>query len=143
MALAQSSIEKLRQDHVYMIQLINRIKGMCPQRGVVASCADCSLGKQSVCRGNVEQLIRNFVEVTLKHNLLEGLYMEQGAPAEHRIAHNQAHLDIAEQLQHIRAVFSDDGNSLVAIEGIDQVLAALKTHETQFDAPLEEYLRMA
>ena len=143
MPLSPSSIEKLHKDHAYMKALILRIKGMCSQRGVVDSCDNCATAKRDVCRSNVDQLIRNFVEVTLKHNLLETLYMEQGVPHEHRVAHNRAHLEMAEQLQQVRAVFSEDGNSLIAIEGIDQMLDCLEAHARDFDEPMEAYLQTA
>ena len=39
---------------------------------------------------SVAQQIRGFVEMTLKHNLIESMYMEGIVPPAHRIAHNQA-----------------------------------------------------
>jgi hemerythrin len=96
-----------------------------------------------VCQGNIEQLIRTFVEITLKHNMIESLYMEDGVPSAHRIAHNQAHLAMAEQMKSIRVVLSEDRNCVLAIEGIDQVLETLKRRFEEYDQLLESYLLMA
>ena len=126
-----------------MIELARRIKSLCTLRGDVGNCNNCEQTRFQVCHGNVEQLIRSFVEFTLKHNLIESLYMEDDVPKAHRIAHNQAHLEIAQQMKGIRAVFSEDGNCVLAIEGIDGVLDALLAHIEEFDQPLESYLLAA
>jgi len=143
MSLPESTFEKLAQDHTYIDVLIQQIASLCPSREVSDNCHQCAINKRNLCRSNVEHLIQNFVQVTLKHNLLESLWMEHSAPEAHRIAHNRAHLDIAEQLDQIRAVFADDGNSLVAIEGIDRIRATLRAHRHDFDAPLEAHLKAA
>jgi hemerythrin len=81
--------------------------------------------------------------MTLKHNLIESMYMEGIVPSAHRIAHNQAHMDIAQQLKEIRVVFSGDGNGIQAIEGIDRVRQTLLTHFQEHDQQLENYLAAA
>ena len=60
--------------------------------------------------------------------------------AAHRIAHNQAHMEIAQQLKAIRVVFSEDGNCVRAIEGIDRIHQTLQAHFTDYDQQLEAYL---
>jgi len=143
MALPESTFEKLAHDHAYMDALIGQIASLCTSREVAETCNDCAAGKRNLCRSNVEHMIQNFVQVTLKHNLLESLWMENSVPDAHRIAHNRAHLEIAEQLDQIRAVFADDGNSLVAIEGIDRIQATLRAHRLEFDHTLEALLKAA
>ncbi len=126
-----------------MIKLANRIKALCTQSDEVSNCNSCDRGKFQVCRGNIDQQIRSFVEFTLKHNLIESLYMTDVVPKAHRIAHTQAHLSIAQKMKSIRAVFSEDGNCILAIEGIDHVLESLLAHIEEFDQPLEQYLLTA
>ena len=138
--IREQAVEKIRRDHNYLIEMVDRIKGLCTQRDTRGNCRDCQSGVRNVCQGNVEQLIRSFVEVTLKHNLVETVYMDNGVPEAHRTAHMKAHLRIAEQMKTIRAVFSDDGNCVLAIEGIDNVLDALLAHFNEFDLALENYL---
>ncbi|QID17976.1 hypothetical protein G3580_10185 [Nitrogeniibacter mangrovi] len=143
MTISENTLAKLHADHAYMDALIRQIAGLCVSRGAVDSCDQCRPNRRTLCRSNVEQLIHTFVQVTLKHNLLESQCMEDEVPAEHRIAHNRAHARIGEQLQQLRAIFADDGNSLVAIEGIDRVQAALDDHLIEFDEALEAYLKAA
>jgi len=123
-----------------MLELIQRIVAHCDQREQIVSCNVCNSGQKLVCHGNIEQLIRTFVEMTLKHNLVESMFMEEIAPTEHRIAHNQAHMDIARQLKEIRVVFFADGNGIKAIEGIDRVRQTLTEHFRDHDQQLEAYL---
>ncbi|MFZ2854147.1 MAG: hypothetical protein WAZ34_08550 [Rhodocyclaceae bacterium] len=130
----------MRRDHEAMLQMGVRIKSLCTQGNAVEDCGQCQPGQRMVCQGNVEQLIRTFVEVTLKHNLIESLYMEDGVPPAHRIAHNQAHMAQAEQMKAIRVVLSEDGNCIVAIAGIDGVLETLQAHFREYDQQLESYL---
>ena len=138
--IREQAVEKIRRDHEYLIEMVNRIKGLCTERDIRENCRSCQSGTRNVCQGNVEQLIRSFVEVTLKHNLIESVYMENNVPEDHRTAHMQAHLQIAEQMKTIRAIFSDDGNCVLAIEGIDGVLITLQNHFRDFDLALENYL---
>lgn len=138
--LREQAVEKLRRDHDYLIELASRIKGLCSQRGLQENCRECQPNQRNVCQGNVEQLIRSFVEFTLKHNLIESVYMERGVPVAHRTAHIQAHMEIAEQMKTIRAIFSEDGNSVLAIDGIDGVLLTLLAHFQEFDLTLENHL---
>lgn len=138
--MREQDVEKIRRDHDHMLGLIERIKAECTQRGRVDNCNACLPNLRVVCRGNIEQLIKSFVEVTLKHNLIESMYMEDGVPSTHRVAHNRAHMVIAEQLKAIRVIFSEDGNGILAIEGVDQALATLMTHFKDYDQELEGYL---
>lgn len=138
--IREQDVGKIRRDHDHMLELIARIKAVCTQRERVDSCNTCQPNLRVVCRGNIEQLIKTFVEVTLKHNLIESMYMEDGVPPAHRVAHNRAHLVIAEQLKAIRVVFAEDGNGILAIEGVDQALATLMAHFKDYDQDLEGYL---
>lgn len=133
-------VEKIRRDHDRMLELIARIRAECTVRDSADSCATCQPNLRVVCRGNIEQLIKAFVDVTLKHNLIESMYMEDGVPQAHRIAHNRAHMEIAEQLKAIRVVFAENGNGIKAIEGIELALATLMAHFEDFDQELEAYL---
>jgi bacterioferritin-associated ferredoxin len=143
MPFPETSIAKLHQDHAYMDALIQQIASLCLSRGSASSCGECRKANHQLCRANVDQLIHNFIQVVLKHNLLESLYMEQSVPEAHRTAHNRAHLRIAEELDAVHAVFSNDGNSLLAIEGIDRVRETLHRHHHEFDTPLQSLLRAA
>ncbi len=136
----EQAIEKIRRDHEHMTELVRRITAMCSERGRLDNCNQCHSAHRDVCHGNIEALIRAFVETTLRHNLMESMFMEAGVPHAHRIAHNRAHVDIAEQLKAIRVVFAKDGNAVLAIEGIDRVLATLRNHLQEFDEQLEHYL---
>ena len=66
--------------------------------------------------------------------------MADNVPKAHRLAHNQAHQVIGEQLRAIRLIFSADGNCVLAIQGIDEVLQTLQAHFREFDQHLEAYL---
>ena len=134
------AVEKIHRDHEYILEMVDRIKASCSRGDEVVDCTSCRPGTRQVCQGNVEQLIRVFVEFTLKHNLVESMYMEDGVPDAHRKQHNIAHLDIAEQLKAVRVVFSEDGNCILAINGIDLILHTLQAHFRDFDEPLEAYL---
>jgi len=138
--IREDAVEKIRRDHEYMLELIRRIISACTESNAVENCNSCELNQRQVCRGNIEQQIKAFVDVTLKHNLIESLFMEEGVPQAHRVAHNKAHMDIAEQMKSIRVVLSEDGNCVLAIEGIDQIFRTLSTHFTEFDQQLECYL---
>ena len=139
-AMRKQDIEKISRDHTQILELIARIKAECIQRDSVVNCNACQPNSRMVCRGNIEHLIKLFVEVTLKHNLTESVYMEEGVPQAHRVAHNRAHLEIAEKLKAIRVTFSADGNSVMAIEGVEQALELLMAHFRDFDQQLEAYL---
>lgn len=140
--ISEEAVERMQRDHQKMIAAIERIRATCTLTDVVPDgCNVCPPGQQQLCRGNIEQQIRNFIETTLKHNLMESLYMEQGVPAAHRAAHNRAHLAIAEQLKAIRVVLSEDGNCVLAITGVERVLSTLQEHIASFDEQLEAYLR--
>jgi hemerythrin len=136
----EEAVERMRRDHEHMLGLIERIVSYCDQRDRLASCNDCQSTQHTVCHGNIELLIRAFVEMTLKHNLIESMYMDEIVPSEHRTAHNQAHMDIAQQLKEIRLVFTADGNGIQAIEGIDRVRQTLIGHFRDHDQQLEAYL---
>jgi len=138
--IGEPAVERMCRDHALMLEMVQRIKSLCTQSNEVDNCNRCQLDQRQACQGNIEQLIRTFVEFTLKHNLIESLYMEDGAPVAHRIAHNQSHLILAEQMKAIRVVLSEDGNCVLAIEGIDRVLETLQAHFKEYDQQLEGYL---
>lgn len=138
--IREEAIERMRRDHEVMLGLIRRIQAVCSERGRSEDCAGCGEDRRTYCRSHVEQLVRAFVESTLKHNAMESLYMEDGVPDVHRRAHNRAHMVIAEQMKKIRIVLAADGNTVRAIEGIDEVLAALSAHFIEYDGHLECYL---
>lgn len=138
--IGEDALERILRDHERMLELVDRIRSECDQRGKIDHCNNCAPNRRGVCHGNIEQLIRSFVEATLKHSAIESMFMEDVAPAEHRIAHNKAHMEIALQLKAIRVVFSEDGNGIEAIEGIDQVHQTLLAHFEDYDRQLAGYL---
>jgi hemerythrin len=138
--IGEDGIERMQRDHEHMLQLIDRIRSECTERGTATNCTGCSGIRQGVCHGNIEQLIRSFVETTMKHIMIESMLMEDRVPPAHRIAHNQAHTDIALQLKAIRVEFSEDHNAVLAIHGIDDVHQTLLTHFKEHDKQLEAYL---
>jgi hemerythrin len=138
--ICDEAVDRMHRDHDYMLDLIRRIKASCDRSDKIANCRDCGSNHREFCHSNIEQLVRAFVEATLKHNAIESLYMAKNVPKTHRIAHNNAHLAIAEQLRAIRVVFSEDGNCVQAIHGIDEVLQTLQSHFQEFDRHLESYL---
>ncbi len=79
--IRDQAIEKMRRDHEHMLQLIQRIQAQCDQRDRLDNCNDCHSNQRTVCHGNIEQQIRAFVEMTLKHNLIESMYMEGIVPS--------------------------------------------------------------
>jgi len=139
--LAEQAVDKIHSDHDYMIELLDRIQGSCDQLGVLSHCSQCRADHREICQGNIEELIRAFVEVTLKHNLVELTMMGDSVPHEHKVAHNQAHLEIAQELKAIRVVYRADGNGVQAIEGIIQVRGSLLRHFQEFDKLLEDFLQ--
>lgn len=138
--ISDEAVERMRRDHAYMLDLIHRIKASCDRSDKIDNCRDCGSNHREFCHSKIEQLIRTFVETTLKHNAIESLYMAENVPKAHRIAHNNAHLAIAEQLRAIRVIFSEDGNCVLAIHGIDEVLQTLQSHFHEYDRALEAYL---
>jgi hemerythrin len=134
------AIERVRRDHEHLLELAHRIQAVCSQRDKVRNCSDCHANSRHVCHGNIEQLVRLFIEATLKHNVIESIYMDGCVPHAHQVAHNQAHTEIAHKLKEIRVEFSEDGNCIVAIAGIDDVLVALHSHFEEYDSVLESYL---
>jgi hemerythrin len=141
--IREEAVARMRRDHAGMIELIRRIQGACTQPAAVDNCNHCPSSQRELCGSEIEQLLRAFVEATLKHNVIESLYMEQGVPAAHRQAHNRAHQRIAERLKTIRVVLAGDGNCVLAVNGIDEVLAELLAHFSEFDEQLERYLLTA
>lgn len=141
MSEGKHSVDRIRDDHKYMLELVDRILGSCDERGRVENCANCADTRRMVCHGNIEALIRSFIETTLKHNVLEAMYMEEeDVPHAHRSAHNKAHIAIAEQLKAIRVVFSQEGDCIIAIDGIEEVRRSLIAHFQEFDQQLETLL---
>ncbi len=125
-----------------MLDLGRRIEACCVRGPEVENCWQCLPERQQACHANIADLVRTFVEVTLKHTLFESMLMEEGVPDGHRKAHRQAHLELSEQLKAIRVVFARDGKCVEAIEGIGAVLATLQRHFEEFDRQLEVYLRV-
>lgn len=136
----EHAVDKIRRDHDYLFELIGRIEALCDRRDEEINCRGCGAELRVVCQGNVHQLIQTLVETTLKHHAVEAFYMSDAAPPEHRTAHVRAHMDIAEKLKAIRIEFSDDGNCITAIDGVEQALTAIRAHIDEFDAPLERFL---
>ena len=136
-------VKRIHQDHEYLFQLIEKVKNACADVGERKVCWECPQTQRGVCQGNVQQLIRHLVEVTLKHHLLESVFMADKVPKDHRVAHMQSHVKIAEEMKSIRVIFSEDGNCILAIEGVERVLASLALHIGEFDLPLEDYLLTA
>ena len=142
-AMREQDVERIHRDHQHILELIARIQSECVQRERVENCNSCQPNRRVVCHGNIEQLIKTLVDLTMKHNLIESMYMEDGVPQAHRAAHNRAHMKIAEQLKAIRVVFAADGNGVLAVEGVEQALATLLAHFDEFDRELESYLLAA
>ena len=138
--VCNDAVDRMHRDHDYLLDLIHRIKSVCDRDDGIDNCRDCPSGHRDSCHTNIEQLVRTFVEATLKHNAVESVYMADNVPKAHRVAHNQAHQAIAEQLRAIRLIFSADGNCVLAIQGIDEVLHTLQAHFREFDQHLEAYL---
>lgn len=139
-AIREQAVLRIRQDHEYMLDLARRIAACCTRGPDVDSCWQCLPERQRICHADIEQLVRTFVEVTLRHTLFESMLMEEGVPDAHRIPHRQAHLELAERLKAVRVVFARDGRCVDAIEGIGAVLATLLRHFEEYDRRLEEYL---
>lgn len=137
------AVEMMLRDHEHLLQLIQRIEDQCDPNDRPERCRDCPEPQRGVCHGNIEQLIRAFVEATLKHNLTESTFMEGVLPTADRVAHNRAHLEIAQQLKEIRVVFSADGNGIQAIEGIARVRQTLLGHLKDHDQLLESHIARA
>lgn len=136
-------VAKLRQDHEYMVELMEEIRRLCIRGDSSENCTSCSLSQRVICGSNIEQAIRDFVEVTLRHNLIESACMDSHVPRAHRVAHNLAHLEIAEQLEAIRRGFAASGNGVVAVNEIGALLDAQAAHFAEYDLPLEKYLLAA
>lgn len=135
--IREQAIDRIRRDHEHMIELAERIKALCTLRG---DCLACRSDRRQVCHGDISYLIRALVEATQKHHLIESLLMQDGVPHAHRIAHSHAHMTLVDQIRAIRVKFSDDGNCISAIDGIDEVLRAILAHFEEFDQQLETYL---
>ena len=85
----------------------------------------------------------NLREITLRHNLMESACMVGQVPEEHRVAHNRAHLQIAEKMRAIRLNFRRRGNGALAIRDVSEVLELLTSHLAEYDQQLESYLLAA
>lgn len=137
------AIARMHQDHAHMADLIRRIEASCVRDVGAPGCIRCNPTRYQACRGSIDDLIRSLVEVTLKHNAMEALAMRDHAPPEHRQAHQQDHVRIAERMNGIRVVLSQDGDCVLAIAGIDEVLASFESHNARYDRELEGYLEAA
>ncbi|HEY6897155.1 MAG TPA: hypothetical protein VI279_07825 [Rhodocyclaceae bacterium] len=138
--IRELAFDRTHRDHKLMIDFAERIKAACTQRSTVDDCHQCCPDLRHICRSAVENLIKAFVEATLKHDVIEALLMKGNVPPAHRLAHMQSHIAIAEQLKSIRVVLSEDGNCVLAVDGIDGVLSLLLAHYEEYDQPLENYL---
>ncbi|OHC61594.1 MAG: hypothetical protein A2045_09930 [Rhodocyclales bacterium GWA2_65_20] len=138
--IREQAVERIRRDHEYMIGLAQRIKDACTQGNDIDNCNGCRPDQRQVCHGNIEHLIRAFIEATQKHHLIESLLMEESVPRPHRTAHRQAHVELTGRMKAIRVAFSADGNCMKAIEGIDDVLGTMQAHFEEYDQQLESYL---
>lgn len=138
--IRELAFDRTHRDHKLMVDFAERIKAACKQRSIVDDCHKCCPDLRQVCRSAVENLIKAFVEATLKHDVIEALLMKGNVPQAHRLAHMQSHIAIAEQLKSIRVVLSGDGNCVLAVDGIDGVLSLLLAHYEEYDQPLENYL---
>ena len=136
-------VAKLRQDHEYMMELMGEIRALCVRAEPIENCTICPVSQRALCGSNIEQSIRVFIEVTLRHNLIESACMDINVPRAHRIAHNLAHIEMAEQMETIRRAFVASGNGAVAVESIVALLDTLATHFAEYDLPLEKYLLAA
>ena len=138
--IPSDAVAKIHRDHDYLFELMERIEAVCSKRDEQINCRSCGGDIRVVCQGNVHQLIQTFTEATLKHHAVESFYMSDAAGAEHRTAHVRSHMAIAEKLKAIRVEFSEDGNCISAIDGVEQAIAAIRAHIVEFDAPLEAML---
>jgi hemerythrin len=136
-------VAKLRQDHEYMAELMAQIRRLCVRGDAAENCNGCPVDRRTLCNSDIVQLMRVFVEATLRHHLIESACMAEEVPRAHRVAHNRAHITIAEQMEGIRRAFGETGNGVVAVADIAALLDTLATHYADFDRPLEDYLLAA
>ena len=136
-------VSKLRQDHEYLDELMAQLRHLCLRGDGVENCTGCTVGQRTLCNSDIVLSIRTFVDVTLRHNLIESACMADHVPREHRVAHNRAHIAMAEQLEGIRQAFSESGNGVVAVAALAALFDTLAAHVEEFDHPLEQYLLAA
>jgi hypothetical protein len=136
-------VAKLRQDHEYMEDLMAQLRHLCLHGDGAANCSGCTVGQRTLCTSDIVQSIRTFVDVTLRHNLIESACMADHVPRDHRVAHNRAHIAIAEQLEGIRQGFGESGNGVVAVAALVALFDSLAAHIEEFDHELEQYLLAA
>ena len=139
----QQLVLKLHEDHAYLQALMAQISALCDRGELAAGCNGCAPKQRTSCNSDIENLIRTFIEATLHHNMLESACMQEIAPREHRHAHNQAHLMIAERLKSVRLDFRQTGNGVAAIREIAEIMALLTEHINSYDEQLEAYLLAA
>ncbi len=136
----EQMIEKLQQDHVYMDELIGRIRQVCERSTQEADCRTCDLGKREPCQMNIDYLIRTLADLTQRHHMIESVYMSECAPREHFIAHNHAHQKINEGLRTIRSAYKESGNGLIATRQISELLNQMTSHLEEFDQPMTRFM---
>lgn len=136
-------VAKLRQDHDYMVGLMAQIRRLCMHGDGAENCNCCTVGQRTMCNSEIVQSIRTFVDVALRHNLIESACMADHVPRDHRVAHNRAHIAIAQQLEGIRQTFSESGNGVVAVAELAALFDVLSAHIDEFDHQLEQYLLAA
>ena len=136
-------VAKLRQDHAYLIELMEEIRGLCDREEPARGCTACPVSRRTICGSNIEQSIRIFIEITLRHNLIEAACMDNNVPRAHRIAHNLPHIEMADVMEAILRTFEASGNGAVAVEEIGALLDTQAKHFVEYDLPLEKYLLAA
>lgn len=139
----QQLVLKLHEDHAYLQALMAQISALCDRGDPVVGCNGCAPQQRTSCSSDIENLVRTFIEATLHHNMLESACMQDIAPREHRHAHNQAHLMIAERLKAVRLDFRQTGNGVAAIRDIGKIMPLLREHIDSYDEQLEAYLLAA
>ena len=139
----QQLVLKLHEDHAYLQALMAQISALCDRGDLTTGCNGCASQQRTSCTSDIENLIRTFIEATLHHNMLESACMQDKAPREHRHAHNQAHLMIAERLKAVRLDFRQTGNGVAAIRDISEIMTLLTEHINSYDEQLEAYLLAA
>ena len=139
----QQLVLKLHEDHAYLQALMAQISALCDRGDLTAGCNGCASQQRTSRTSDIENLIRTFIEATLHHNMLESACMQDKAPREHRLAHNQAHLMIAERLKAVRLDFRQTSNGVAAIRDISEIMTLLTEHINSYDEQLEAYLLAA
>ncbi len=132
-------ITKLRQDHAYIFELMERIRAICKTGFPEEGCQKCDLSRREPCQMDIEHLVRTLFEVSLRHHLVESAWMKNNVPSDHLIAHNYDHLKISDAMNRIRQDFKENGNGLSVITQVTALLDHLTSHLEEFDLPMERF----